>query len=224
MHEIWVNTLSLFQFERFQGPPDAVPLLCSIRKMFIYYGFGTCANDAFSSKFQAWAGLEAVCGLELLTVGQRIWASLCSSLNRSLRGSWVGLESSKMSDFHVVHNTHFQQKCPWGWTSATFHEKPLENLLWLSREIPNPPDVEARGRTLLAKPLLVLGKELGKQGSELLHLWKGIKMKIWGASSKEKQILILFTCEEIHPALPRLRSGLPGTLFEALSEEITCFI
>lgn len=53
----------------------------------------------------------------------------CSSLISSLRGSWVGLYSSKMSDFHVVHNTHFQQKCPWGWTSATFHEKPLENLL-----------------------------------------------------------------------------------------------
>lgn len=162
--------------------------------------------------------------LNCLLWGREVWASLCSSLNRSLRGSWVGLESSKMSDFHVLHNTHFQQKCPWGWTSATFHEKPLENLLWLSREIPNPPDVEARGRTILAKPLLVSGKELGKQGPELLHLWKGIEMKIWGASSKEKQILILFTCEEIHPALPRLRSGLPGTLFEALSEEITCFI
>lgn len=90
----------------------------------------------------------------------------CSSLNNSLRGSWVGLDSSKISDFRVVHNTHFQQKCPWGWTGATFHEKPLENSLWLSRERPNPPDVEARGRTLLAELLLVSGKELGKQGSE----------------------------------------------------------
>lgn len=67
-----------------------------------------------------------------------------------------------MSGFHVVHNTHFQPKCPWGWTSATFHEKPLENSLWLSRGRPNPPDVEARGRALLAKLLLVSGKEAGK--------------------------------------------------------------
>lgn len=88
----------------------------------------------------------------------------CSSPNCSLRGSWVGLDSSKRSDFHV-HNTRFQQTCPWGWTRATFHEKPLENSLWLSREWPNPPDVEARGRTLLARLLLVSGKELGKQGS-----------------------------------------------------------
>lgn len=87
---------------------------------------------------------------------------LCSSLNSSLRGSWVGLDSSKMSGFHVVHNTHFQPKCPWGWTSATFHEKPLENSLWLSRGRPNPPDVETRGRALLAKLLLVSGKEAGK--------------------------------------------------------------
>lgn len=69
--EIWVNTLSLFHFERFQGPPDVVFLLCSIRKMFICYGFGTCANDTFGSKFQAWAGLEVVCGPETLSVGQR---------------------------------------------------------------------------------------------------------------------------------------------------------
>lgn len=28
----------------------------------------------------------------------------------------------------------YEKKRPWGWISATFCEKPLENLLWLIRE------------------------------------------------------------------------------------------
>lgn len=116
-----------FSFSEISRPPNVVFLLCSIRKMFICYGFGTCANDTFGSKFQAWAGLEVVCGPETLSVGQGILGfTFVHNCTAASEEAGLGQIPQRWVTFMFYI---FLKKCLWGWTSATFHEKPPENLL-----------------------------------------------------------------------------------------------
>lgn len=166
----------------------------------------------------------------MLTVGQKSGLHLCSSLNSSLSGSWAGLDSSKVSDFHVLHNTHFPKNALGVGPVPPSMKKPWKTCCGSAGE-------DHIGYCQHVKILLMWRQE-GEQSwqscwsFQLRNLVnkalnnctyeKGFEMKIWEASSKEK--LSLFAWEEMHSALPRLRSGLRGTLFEALSEEISCFV
>ena len=122
---------SFWEISRPALPSNVVPLLCSIRKKFICYGFRTCAN-MFNSKFQAWARLEAVCGPAMLTVGQR---NLGFTFVHHSIAAWeeagLGWIPQRWVTFMFYIICIFKN-CPWAWTSATFHEKNL----WLSRGKP----------------------------------------------------------------------------------------
>lgn len=121
-----------FSFWEISRPPNVVFLLCSISKMFICYGFRTCANDTFGSKFQAWAGLEVVCGPETLSMGQR---SLGFTFVHHCTATWekagLGWIPQRWVTF-MFYIIHIHKKMPVGLDQCHLPWKAPRKLAWLS--------------------------------------------------------------------------------------------